>query len=456
MDSQFERRDFIRWAALAGAAAAAEGCASAFRLAPGGAASGFRMKPMERVRVGMLGVGSRGTAAVRRLVKIEGVEIVAVCDLVGERVERARKMVRDAGRGSPAGFVGPEGWKAICDAENVDVVYNCTSWDWHLRPCVRAMLNGKVPLVEVPGTLRIDECWEYVETCEKTRIPCMMLENCVYGEDEMLMLNLVRSGVLGDIVHGEGGYVHYGAEYMYPKTDSEPPTWRLEEKKGHTGNAYPTHGLGPVALSMGVNRGDRFDYMVSVGSRGHSLQDFARRKFGPDSKFGNYRIDYNDVNTSAIRTAVGNTIMVQINCANPRPYTRMGLVVGTKGIFGTYPARALLETAPGVAGKTWMDEKELAALREKYAHPLWKRHGELAKKVGGHGGMDFLMDLRWVYCLRKGLPLDMDVYDLASWSAVCELSESSAKRRGRTEYFPDFTRGGWKAARPVDIGGVAI
>lgn len=450
------RRDFLKGAAWAGAVAAAGGCASAFRLTPGGVASGFRMKPMPRVRVGMLGVGSRGTAAVRRLLKIDGAEITAVCDLVSERVERTRKMVKDAKGVDAKGYVGAEGWKALCDNAEVDVVYNCTSWDWHLKPCVRAMRNGKVALVEVPGSLKIDECWEYVETCEETRVPCMMLENCVYGEDEMLMLNLAQKGVLGDIVHGEGGYVHYGAEYMYPKTDDEPPTWRLEEKRNHTGNAYPTHGLGPVALSMNVNRGDRFDYMVSVGSRGHSLQDFARRKFGADSKFGNYRIDYNDVNTSIVKTALGNTIMVQLNCANPRPYTRMGLVVGTKGTFGTYPARAAVESAPGVVGKTWMDEAEFAALREKYAHPLWKKYGELAKKEGGHGGMDFMMDLRWVHCLRNGLPLDMDVYDLASWSAICELSERSAFRRGEAMDFPDFTRGGWKTARPVDIGCMEI
>jgi hypothetical protein len=200
---------------------------------------------------------------------------------------------------------------------------------------------------------------------------------------------------------------------------------------------------------MNVNRGDRFDYMVSVGSRGHSLQDFARRKFGPDSKFGNYRVDYNDINTSIIKTVLGNTIMVQLNNANPRPYTRKGLVVGTKGTFGTYPARAFLEKSPGVVGKKWMDEAEFAELRRKYTHPLWKKYGQLAKKVGGHGGMDFIMDLRWVECLRRGEPLDMDVYDLASWSAVCELSERSASRRGETAEFPDFTRGGWKNPRKV-------
>ena len=445
------RRDFLKSAALAGVVAAADGCANAFRLSPGGMDSGFRMKPMERVRVGMIGVGSRGSAAVRRIVEIDGVDIVAVCDLVQERVERARKLVKDAKGKEPVGYVGADGWKAVCDSPGVDVIYNCTSWDWHLRPCVRAMRNGKVALVEVPGSLRIDECWEYVETCEETRVPCMMLENCVYGEDEMLMLNLVQKGVIGDVVHGEGGYVHYGAEYMYPKTDAEPPTWRLEEKKGHTGNAYPTHGLGPVALAMDINRGDRFDYVVSVGSRAYSLQDFARRKFGADSKFGNYRLDYNDINTSIVKTVRGNTIMVQLNCANPRPYTRMGLVVGTKGTFGTYPARAAIESSPGAVGKTWMDEKEFAALREKYTHPLWKTLGEQAKKVGGHGGMDFIMDMRWVHCLRNGLPLDMDVYDLASWSAICELSERSTLRRGEPMEFPDFTRGAWKTARPVSF-----
>ncbi len=450
------RRGFLKGAALTCAVAAADGCASAFRISARGAASGLRMKPMARVRVGMLGVGARGTAAVRRLVKIDGVEITAVCDLVPERVARAKKMVADAKGRVPAGSVGAEGWKAICDSADVDVIYNCTSWDWHLKPCIRAMRAGKVALVEVPGTLKVDECWEFVETCEETRVPCMMLENCCYGEDEMLMLNLAQKGVLGDIVHGEGGYVHYGAEYMYPKTDAEPPTWRLREKAGHTGNAYPTHGLGPVALAMNINRGDRFDYMVSVGSRGHSLQDFARRKFGADSKFGNYRIAYNDINTSIIKTAIGNTVMVQLNCANPRPYTRMGLLVGTKGICGTYPARAALERAPGVVGKTWMDEREFAALREKYTHPLWKKQGELAKKVGGHGGMDFMMDLRWVHCLRNGLPLDMDVYDLASWSAICELSEKSTFRRGETMDFPDFTRGGWRNVRPVEIGGLDV
>ena len=191
------RREFLKSTAWSGAFAAAGGCANMFRLTPGGMASGLCLKPMEHVRVGMLGVGSRGTAAVRRLVKIEGVEITVVCDLVPERVARVKKMVKEAGGREPAGYTGAEGWKALCDAADVDVVYNCTSWDWHLKPCVRAMRNGKVALVEVPGSLKIDECWEYVETCEEMRVPCMMLENCVYGEDEMLMLNLAQQGILG-------------------------------------------------------------------------------------------------------------------------------------------------------------------------------------------------------------------------------------------------------------------
>ena len=439
------RRDFLVNAGLAATAAAMGGCAAVLKTAPGGAMTGYTAPRLGKVRVGVVGIGSRGSYAVHRLCTVPGVEVAALCDLKAERAQEARQWMKERNFGEAKTFTGPEGYKRLCESGLCDVVHNNTDWSGHVPVCLYAMSCGLHVCVEVPGCRTVEEGWRLVEASEKHRRHCIMLENCCYGRNELLLLNLARTGVLGTIMHGEGGYIHDGRWIVRGGNGGSIP-WRLKAKQHSTGSAYPTHGLGPVALAMNVNRGDRFDYLVSLGSAGFGYQDYARRKYGADSFLARMPIEYNDMNTTLIRTVKGKSIMLQQYGSGPHPYSRMNKLVGTDGVAGTYPLRVALEKTLGAEVKEWMDAKELKEFGKRHEHPLWRKAGDIARVSGGHGGMDFLMDLRWVYCLQQGLPVDMDVYDLASWSSLVELTQTSVRSRGRTMDVPDFTRGGWSSA----------
>ena len=296
--------------------------------------------------------------------------------------------------------------------------------------------------------MTLDECWELVETSEKTKRHCMQLENCCYGEIEMLAFNLCHLGLLGELTHGEGAYIH---DLRWNNMHDYYKNWRLRWNIPHKGNQYPTHGLGPICQYMDINRGDRFDYLVSLESQSAGFASYARETIkNPDDWRRTADIQMGDMNTTLIKTAKGRSIMVQHDVSTPRPYSRINLISGTKGILCDYPYRLAVETQPG-AGAHEFNKTLAAEWRTKYAHPLWKKAGEIAQKVGGHGGMDFLMDLRWAYCLQNGLPLDMNVYDLASWCSLCELTEKSVRNRSCSVDVPDFTCGGWKTTPPLGL-----
>ena len=467
------RRDFLKGTAWMLGAAVVAGCA-VDKPAFGGGASGsaggacgsvgggaglmcnFKAPPMKKVRVGFIGVGERGTAAVKRVSLLPGIETAALCDLRPQQTEAAKKWLQEKKKpGAMKEYSGKEdSWKGVCDDDGVDIVYIATPAQLHAEMEIYALKAGKHVLTEVPGAQTLEEAYAIVEACEKARRHCMMLENCCYGEMEMLAWNLAHKGLLGTLTHAEGGYIH---NLVWRHLENNFRNRRLFNGGvvHRYGNTYPTHALGPICMYMDMNRGDRMERVVSMSSLSAAHGEFAAAKYKPEEWQNRLQWLTGDINTSIIKTAKGRTIMMQADMSTPRPYSRINLIQGTKGCFYDYPPRLALVKTPGQHAD-WLSADAFKKAREEHKHPLWKSVGEIAKKVGGHGGMDFLMDLRWVYCLRKGLPLDMDVYDLASWSAVCELSESSAKRRGRTEEFPDFTRGGWKAARPVDIGGVAI
>lgn len=419
--------------------------------------SGYADRPMKRVRVGFVGVGSRGTAAVHRCALIPGVDVVAICDNNPERLKVNREWLLERKFPAPREFGGDFGWKDLCQMD-CDVVYAAVPWELHAPVAKEAMRCGKHALVEVPAAMTVDECWDLVETSEKTRRNCMMLENCCYGENELLALNMVRKGAFGEIVYGEAGYIHYGTAISRLKKDGDY-SWRQKWYQSHVGNIYPTHGLGPVALCMDINRGDQFDYLTSVET-GSFGPDAVAGKLYPDKGDWRHAMHYimGDVNNSLIRTKNGKSILLQLNMFNPRKYSRINTIVGTRGVMMDYPLRIALETelGKGVGEGSEYDPKVTEELREMYRHPLWKVAGEMAQKVGGHGGMDFIMDLRWIYCLQNGLPLDMDVYDLAAWSCLFEISERSVRGQSMPVDVPDFTRGAWKSASPVTIGTVDL
>ena len=464
MDEFLERRGFLAGTAWMGAVALAAGRVAEANLPT---MAGFAAPPMERIRIAFIGIGQRGTAAVRRVCRIPGCDIIALCDLRKEAVDTNLKWL-NANLSNLSNisnssnslihtyFGSSECWKGACDDPNVDLVYVAVPAYLHARIAIYAMNAGKHALVEVPAANTIDDCWSIVETSERMRRHCMMLENCCYGQDELLAWNLCHKGVLGSISHADGAYIHNLTERHLENSFRN----RNHPKRSYLrGISYPTHPLGPICLYMDVNRGDRMNYIVSVSSGSFTWKDYIAATFGPEDWQSKMVIDRGDINTSIIKTAKGRTIMLQMDFTTPRPYSRVNLVQGSRGCFWGYgwPARLAVAKKPGgEIGKDWMPQKEFDEYAEKYKHPLWKSVGEIAKKVGGHGGMDFIMDLRWAYCLQNGLPLDMDVYDLATWSSVVECSAKSDKGGGVPVELPDFTRGAWKTAKPRMIGDVDL
>jgi predicted dehydrogenase len=442
------RRDFLKIGAVAGVGAAVAGLDLRGReksIGSRGARSQFKAAPVPTVRVGFVGVGGMGSAHVQNYLNIEGVQVRAICDIVPGKVARAQKWVVAAGQPEPTGYSrGPHDFERMCATEELDLVMTATPWEWHVPVCLSAMTNGKHAVTEVPAAMSLDDCWALVETAEKYGKHCQMMENCCYDRIELMTLNLVRKGVLGEVLHAEAGYLH---DLRGVKFSSEGEgLWRRAWSQRLNGNLYPTHGLGPVAQCLNVNRGDAFDFLVSVSSPTRGLHEYAVEHFGPESTQAREKYVLGDVNTSLIRTKLGKTIILVHETNLPRPYTRINLVQGTKGIAQKWPDRIYIE---GKADKPdeWDDFEKFAV---EFEHPLWK--AVASKGEGrGHGGMDYIEDYRLIRSLRKGEPLDQDIYDAAAWSAIVGASCQSVTAKGRPVAIPDFTRGLWKTNPPLGI-----
>jgi len=408
---------------------------------------GWAAPKLDRVKIGFIGLGNRGPDAVARMRLIDGVDIKALCDIRPEKVNAVKKTL-EGSMHQPEIYTGKEEeWKKMCERPDIDLVYIATPWSLHTPMAVYAMEQGKHACVEVPAAKTVDECWQLVETSERTKKHCMILENCCYDFFELLTLNMVRQGLLGDIVFGEGAYIHNLFDGNFSKTKYYD-MWRLKENF-RNGNLYPTHGLGPLAQTMNINRGVRMEFLVSestddfmMAARANALaatdefyKPFAGKKFRGNS------------NTTAIRTSKGQTIHLQHDVTSPNVYSRIHRVVGTKGSALKYP----LPGKMNLGGEEWLSPEKLAELEIKYQPPIVKKLGEQARQVGGHGGMDFMMDWRTIDCLRNGLPLDLDVYDAAAWSSIAPLSEWSVANQSKPIAIPDFTSGNWKTNQPIDI-----
>jgi predicted dehydrogenase len=408
---------------------------------------GYAAPKIETVRIGYIGLGARGAAAMPRIRHIGGVEVKALCDVREKFAVAAKELLKGTSHNPDLYFGKEEAWKAVCDRKDIDLVYVATPWDLHTPIALYAMKAGKHVAIEVPAATSLDECWKLVETSEATRKHCMMLENCCYDFFELLTLNMARQGYFGEIVHCEGAYIHDLLKENFAK-NKYYNMWRLKENAKRNGNLYPTHGLGPVCQVMNINRGDKMDYLVSVSSNDFMMHQTAESLAAKDDfykPFANAHFRGN-MNTTTIKTNKGRTIMIQHDVTSPRPYSRIHLISGTKGIARKYPLPAKI-----AIGHEWLKDAEFKDLEEKYTPDIVKEIGAMAKQVGGHGGMDFLMDWRLIDCLRNGLPLDQDVYDAASWTSVGLLSEKSVANRSKSLDVPDFTRGAWKTNIPVDI-----
>ncbi|MCL4818176.1 MAG: Gfo/Idh/MocA family oxidoreductase [Vicinamibacteria bacterium] len=429
--------------ALAGASSGQQAAAAPVERPATGHATmiGVPFEKRDVVRVGLIGCGGRGMSLLDDLLGIPGVEVNAVCDVVASKVTAAQARVTRKGRPRPVGFTnGERDFENLCRRDDLDLVYVATPWNWHVPMSVAAMENGKHVGVEVPAANTLEECWTLVETSERTRRHCVILENCCYGYAELAVLRMVREGLLGEVLHAEAAYNHDLREILF--SNEGEGLWRRFEHLNRDGNLYPTHGLGPVARCMDVNRGDRFARLVSMSSPERGLSEWRRRHVPKGDPKWNESYRCGDVNTSLIRTARGKTIVLQHTVATPHPYDRINLVSGTKGIFRGYPDRLYVDGQPG--GERWAKfEKKL---RKRWEHPLWTQLGKLARK-SGHGGMDYVMAWRLVQTMREGLVPDMDVYDAAAWSAPAPLSEASVAQGGMPVEFPDFTRGRWEQPR---------
>lgn len=393
--------------------------------------------PIDNVRIGFVGIGGQGTGHVQSLLKIEGCTIQAVCDIVPEKARAAQDWVEEAGFPRPAGYTrGERDFERMCAEEDLDLVINATPWEWHVPICVAAMENGKHTATEVPAAYTLDDCWKLVEVAERTGRHCVMLENVNYGRMEMMVFHMVRKGLLGEILHGEGAYLHDLREIKFAE-DGEG-LWRRHHSMQRNGNLYPTHGLGPIANCMDINRGDRFSNLVSMSGPSRGLQAFAKENYPEEHPKRQETYVLGDVNISLIQTANGRTIYVSHDTNLPRPYSRIHLVQGTSGIFQGYPDRVYIE---GRSEPHRWDEA--ATWLEEWEHPLWQDMEERSQGAG-HGGMDFMEVYRLIKCLREGLPTDMNVYDAAALSAVTPLSEWSVANGSQPIAFPDFTRGGWE------------
>ncbi|MBX3096941.1 MAG: Gfo/Idh/MocA family oxidoreductase [Fimbriimonadaceae bacterium] len=461
-----KRREFLKGAAAAGITAMTAGALStdipksdaqrtreALMRTPqrrGKSVAGYADKPMDRIRTGHIGVGARGPGHLAHALVLDGVEVTAICDIHKPSLDAAVKRVTDAGRPAPRTFGnGEDDFMRMLEMDNLDVVYIATPWQDHARMAIAAMKAGKHALVEVPLALTIEEMWDIVSTAEETQRHCMMLENVNYGREELLCLHMCRLGLFGDLLHAEGAYIHDLRGQMF-EVGHGTGSWRTLHYAARNGNLYPTHGLGPIAQYMNICRGDRFDYMSSVGSPSRARAIFAKTDLPDDNPHKNLKFVCGDINTTIIKTVLGRSLMVQWDEQLPRPYNRLNLIQGTNGVWGGFPNRFVLEgETPNT--DSWVQGGDLTPIFEKYEHPLWKRMGEEAQRNGGHGGMDFIMNWRVMTCLREGQPLDQNVYEGAAWSAVSPLSEWSVANRGQSIDFPDFTRGEWAKTAPLGI-----
>ena len=402
---------------------------------------------LDTVRVGIIGLGMRGHGAVERYIHVPGAKIAALCDIRPEMVEKAQKVLDKAGLKRVPQYTGSEdAWKELCERKDIDLVYIVPDWKHHTPMALYAMQHGKHVAIEVPAALDMKEIWALIDMSEKTRLHCMMLENCVYDYFEITTLNMAQQGLLGEVIHGEGSYIHNLDEFWSYYWNN----WRLDYNFKNRGDVYPTHGIGPVCQALNIHRGDKMNYLVSFDTdpfRGREVMKRVTGKDGADFQNG-------DLTITMIKTEKGKTIQIQHDVVTPRPYSRMYQLTGTKGFANKYPISGYLLQPENVdkdivpdhenlSAHSFMPDSAKKALMEKYKPRILKELEAKAKEVGGHGGMDFIMDYRLIYCLRNGLPLDMDVYDLAEWCCLSPLSKLSLENGSAPVQIPDFTRGAW-------------
>jgi len=398
-------------------------------------------QPARPVRIGMVGVGNRGTSILRNVLDLPAVEVPAICDINEANLARGQALVEKAGRKRPEGYSrGMEDFRRLSARDDLDAVITATPWEWHTPVAVAAMKAGKYIGVEVPAALTVEECWELVDTSERTGMPCMMLENVCFYRNVLMILNMIRQGAFGELVHCEGGYQHHIRKVLA----DGGLTWRAMHSVRRNANLYPTHPIGPIAWWTNINRGDRFTHLTSMSSRSLGINHQVKARVGPDHPNAKRQYALGDVNTSLIRTENGITVTLIHDTQSPRPYDLGFKLQGTRGIYSGTLEKIFIE---GESREQWND---LAPYYQRYEHPLWARHGATAAKYSHLGG-DYLELVEFVAAVRDKRQTPIDVYDSATWSVITPLTEKSVAARSAPVDFPDFTRGKWKTAKPLEI-----
>lgn len=442
------RREFIKTSAAAGAFTALAGPTSLLA----------RHRPQEQLRLGIIGTGLRGRWHLRLATQREDVRVTAICDIDPAALDESQAMIREQGW-DKAGEYGrdgdPEAWRDMLTKESLDLVVIATPWRWHTPQAVLAMEQGIAAGIEVPCAVTLAECWDLVNTYERTGTPCMILENVCYRRDVMAVLNMVRQGLFGELLHLEGGYQHdlrevkfndgeqpYGNGVEFGEKGFSEARWRTQHSVHRNGDLYPTHGLGPIASMVNINRGNRFVSLTATATKSRGLHKYIVDHGGEEHPNAAVRFSLGDIVTTVLRTQQGETILLSHDTNSPRPYSLGFRVQGTEGIWMDINQSLYLEGRSAEAhrwepAQAWLDE---------YDHPLWQQYADAAEG-GGHGGIDFFVINAFVESVKAGQQPPLDVYDAATWSAISPLSERSIAQGSASVEVPDFTRGKWMHRR---------
>jgi len=440
------RRNFIKKTAIVGAG---------ITLAP---SLTFGFNSPQKLKVGMIGVGLRGTNHLNNLLLRDDVLITAICDIDPKRITLAIDEIVKSGNKKPLVFGSNDfDYKNLLALKDVDAVIISTPWLWHTRMAKDAMLAGKYTGLEVSAANTMEECWDLVNTHEQTGTHLMILENVNYRRDIMAVLNMVKQDVFGELVHFRCGYQHdlrfvklndgitpYGKGVEFGEKGISESTWRTQHSLLRNADVYPTHGIGPIAAMCDINRGNRFSSLTSNASKAIGLHDYIVKHGGENHPNAKLKFKQGDVITTTIETTNGETIIVTHDCNLPRPYSLGFRVQGSNGLWEDDGTRMYIE------GKSKPHEWDSADdWLKKYDHPLWKKYGESASEAG-HGGMDFFVINAFVESAKLNIAPPMDAYDAAAWSAITPLSELSIENNGEPQDFPDFTRGNWVKRKPYN------
>ncbi len=448
MSKEINRRTFIKTAAIAGASVS---------LMP---TSLFALRAQQQVKMGFIGTGMRGQWMLWLACKYPEVDIPAICDIDDGMIDSALKILKDGGKPEPRVYKrGDEDFQNMVANEDLDGVYIATPWEWHHPMAIAAMKNGINVGTEVPAALTVRDCWDLVNTSEKTGMNCMIMENVCYRRDVMAVLNMVRQDLFGELLHCQGGYQHdlrhvkfndgknpYGGGVEFGEKGYSEAKWRTQHSVDRNGDLYPTHGLGPVSTMLDINRGNRMVHLTSTATQGRGLHKYIVDNGDPNHPNSDVEFKCGDIVTTVIKCAKGQTIVLSHDTNNPRPYSLNFRVQGTRGIWMVDNNSIYIEGISPEPHRWESDEDYL----EKYDHPLWKRFSDAKNTIShtGHGGMDFFILRAFIESLKGAQPV-IDVYDAVSMSVISPLSEKSIRLGSTAVKIPDFTRRKWKTNKPI-------